>query len=262
MRSYSATVEKIKCISFSLYGQNKKYLVGALENVKLAEQFFPDFYCYFFYNQTVPITYIQQLEKGKNVRLLNMENSDIPPMMWRFTAIELPEVGLMLSRDTDSRLNYREKTIIEAWEKEPTSFLMIKDHPGSHGNPFLMGGLWAAKNVDQLNISQLIRTWLVEYKNKDKQAWGADQDFLMSKIYPLCANNLSYYDDYNINKVDYCQKISYPRENWHFIGEIFDENNRRDYHWKALRAHHWRSKGFLGYCFAKVANLFVPEWKP
>ncbi|MNJ97631.1 hypothetical protein D3C87_153840 [compost metagenome] len=256
------TGEKIKCISFSLYGQNEKYLVGALENVSLAKRFFPDFHCYFFYDKSVPQTYIQQLQANENVRLLNMDSSDIPPMMWRFTAIELPEVHLMLSRDTDSRLNYREKTIIDAWEKESTSFLMIKDHPGSHVYPFLMGGLWGVKNRNQLNISILIREWLIGQKEKDTKAWGADQNFLMDKIYPLCINNISYYDDYNLNEVHYCQKINYPRENWHFIGEIFNEKNQRDYHWKALRGHHWRSKGFLGYCFAKVANLFVPEWKP
>jgi hypothetical protein len=250
----------VKCISFSLYGTNEKYLKGALENVKLAQAIFPDYYCYFFVDSTVPTYYQTALSAFKYVKLVDMSSSIIPPMMWRFTAIDLPEVGLMLSRDTDSRLSEREKSIIDVWEKEDSDFVMIKDHPGSHTYPFLMGGLWGLKKIANLDISQLIQNWLQESSTIDHRAWGADQAFLMDKIYPITTGNISYYDDYNINRVDYCKKINVARKNWHFIGEIFDDQNQRDYHWKALRGYHLRQKGILGWCYAKFLNLFQPEW--
>lgn len=264
MNNTSATsaTGKIKCISFSIFGNDNKYLIGALKNITLAEKLLPDYICYFFYDNSVPSHLIDEIKQASNTKLFDMSGSNIPGTMWRFLAIDFPEVALMLSRDTDSRLSNRECSIVREWEEKATKFMIIKDHPGSHGTFAMLAGLWAMKKKSNLNIAQLINDWLVTKTPSEINHRNADQNFLDEQLKNHTLNDLSYYDDYNINQVDYCQKIAYPRENWHFIGEIFDEKNKRDYHWKALRAHHWRSKGFLGYCFAKVANLFVPEWRP
>src|SRR5262249_24978441 len=41
-------------ISFSLWGSNKRYLAGALRNVKLASDIYPDWLCRFYVDETVP----------------------------------------------------------------------------------------------------------------------------------------------------------------------------------------------------------------
>ncbi|WP_461485743.1 hypothetical protein, partial [Pedobacter sp.] len=194
-------------------------------------------------------------------KVFNMSGSGIPPTMWRFLAIDFQEVQLMLSRDTDSRLSEREISVVREWEKDTTDFMIIKDHPGSHGTYAMFAGLWAMKKKANLTMRALIEDWIALKTNEELNKRTADQVFLSECILPLTANNMAYYDDFNINKANNCRKIAQRRENWRFIGEIFDENDIPEYHWKALRGHYWRSKGLLGYCFAKAYSLFVPEWR-
>lgn len=236
-------------------------MVGALKNVELAKQLFPDYLCYFFTDNTVPQAYLDLLSKNENTKIINMSASSIPPLMWRFTAIDLPEVEVMLSRDADSRLNKREKITVDAWLSEHTDFMIIKDHPYFHTNVKMFGGMWAMKKVKNFNIQQHINQWIKRTKHTDITSYGIDQFFLDEVVYPLSLNSLSYYDNYNINQLACCKKIPYKRKNWRFIGEIFNEDGTRAYHWKSLRGYHIRQYGFLGYCVTKVLNLFNPEWR-
>ena len=189
-----------------------------------------------------------------------MSNSSVPPMMWRFTAIDYPEVEVMFCRDCDSRLSEREKSINDSWLNEHTSFMTIKDHPECHLGPAMYGGMWAMRKIANFNMTSRIESWLNTTTPATQQIWGADQNFLAEHIYPIAQKSLSYYDDYNVNQSATCQKITHPRKNWHFIGEIFDENEQRDFQWRSLRGYQLRKYGWPGYIFSKVLNLFQKEW--
>lgn len=52
-----------KIISFSLYGNNAKYCVGAIKNVMLQPTIYPNWNCRIYFNNTVPQEYIDQLKK-------------------------------------------------------------------------------------------------------------------------------------------------------------------------------------------------------
>ena len=59
----------MKLITFSLWGQNPKYLIGAIRNAELAKKIYPDWTCRFYVAKSVPSQIILQLEKFDNVEI-------------------------------------------------------------------------------------------------------------------------------------------------------------------------------------------------
>ena len=99
-----------KVICFSLWGDSPKYTVGALKNIQLAKEIFPEWICRFYIGKSVPISIIENIVKFDNTEIIIMnEPGDWTGMFWRFYAASDQNVYAMISRDTDSRLTYREK---------------------------------------------------------------------------------------------------------------------------------------------------------
>ena len=82
-----------KVITFSLWGSNPDYTLGAIKNAILAKMYYPEFECWFYIHQnTVPYEIIDNLSKLDNTRII-FKTGDLntcKPMMWRFEAIDDP----------------------------------------------------------------------------------------------------------------------------------------------------------------------------
>ena len=53
-----------KVISFSLWGNNPTYNIGAIKNAELAKEFYPDFECWFYiHEETVPFEYNKKITR-------------------------------------------------------------------------------------------------------------------------------------------------------------------------------------------------------
>ena len=103
-----------KIIAFSLWGDNPKYTVGLIKNLDLAKEIYPGWICRVYCGKSVPENIISEIEKRDNKELIIMdEQGDWEGMFWRFFAAE--DADIMISRDSDSRLNNREKAAVEQW---------------------------------------------------------------------------------------------------------------------------------------------------
>ena len=206
-----------KVISFSLWGDNPKYTVGALRNSELSLEIYPDWVCRFYCGKSVPKNIITQLKTYKNVEVVEMnEDGDWTGMFWRFYACEDSDV--MISRDTDSRLSFREKSAVDEWLESNKDFHIMRDHP--YHTTEILGGMWGCRNGILSNIKNIIN----EY-NKGN-FWQVDQNFLKEKIYPIIKNNSFVHDSFF--KVEQDRK-NFPSErvNKEFVGDVFDENDVR-----------------------------------
>lgn len=241
-----------KLISFCLYGSKPMYLNGAIENVRLATILFPDFFCRFYIDSTVPFAFVETLKHFQNVEIIDMSDSDLPKMTWRFLPADDPDVSVFLSRDADSRLTKREKWVIDDWLKDGKSFLLIKDHPIYYKSFAMMGGLWGMKkNSPIFGIKNLIDAWWKAQNKDELEIYNDDQYFLSNILYPLILSDLSYYDDYNLNQLPFCKMIQMKRKNFHFIGEAFDAENKRLGHYKELRNYYLKKWGLPGQLLVK-----------
>jgi hypothetical protein len=200
-----------KVIAFSLWGSNPKYTIGLIKNLDLAKIIYPDWVCRIYCGISVPQEIIKEINLKDNKELIIMnEHGNWEGMFWRFYAAE--DADVMISRDTDSRLTYREKQAVDEWLKSDKLFHIMRDHP-YHGTEIL-GGMWGVKAPILKNIKQLIQA----YKKGD--FYQVDQNFLREKIYPLVYNTSFVHDEF-FDKKPFPTK----RKNYEFVGQVFDEND-------------------------------------
>ena len=206
-----------KIISFSLWGNNPKYTIGAIKNAELSKIIYPDWICRFYCGKSVPLDIIEKLKSYDNVEVIEMdEYGDWNGMFWRFYACE--DADVMISRDTDSRLSFREKSAVDEWMNSDKDFHIMRDHP--YHNALILGGMWGVRNGLLKNIIPIIN----EY-NKGN-FWQVDQNFLKEKIYPIIKNNSFVHDEF-MNFENWKKSFPTKRNNKEFIGDVFDENENR-----------------------------------
>lgn len=210
----------MKIISFSLWGDHPRYLIGAIENIKCQKELFPDWKCRFYCHLHVNLSWINKLyREGAEVILKDEEpviaHMDAPGMFWRFEVLKDPDVERFIVRDTDGRLTQREKNCVLDWIKSKKEFHIIRDHP-MH-NTRIMGGIWGATREfsQKIDYDNLIDQFSkMSYNNM----FATDQEFLARMIYPIAKDNMLVHDDLDRFK-EGARKIPHIRFDQHYIGE-------------------------------------------
>lgn len=151
-----------KFFSYSLWGDNKVYTYGMIENVLLARKHFPMWLVRIHYNETVPAHIIEWLSQQPNVNMVKHGGNEMRAAntLWRyndlFIGIDDDYGATVLFRDCDSRLGLREKGMIEEWLKSKKNCHIIRDHPG-HTCPIL-AGMFGVRNKIIKYLGQVVNT--------------------------------------------------------------------------------------------------------
>jgi protein O-GlcNAc transferase len=180
----------MKVFSFCLYNPYKPlYYDGLLENMTLIRRHYPDWGIYVYIGNDVPIEFTQRLEyAGAILRYTNV----IGPMnmIHRFLAIEEPDIELMVVRDADSRVHWKDRWAIDEFVKSSFLAHSVRDCP-VHSIPML-GGTWALKRDANVPIGCCFD----HYKNSRStfgdvdDTIGKDQTFLNYYIWPRVRHSL------------------------------------------------------------------------
>ena len=219
----STSPEKKSVISFSLYGNNPKYVQGAIENAKLRDTYFPGWTLRYYVLPSFPAEKIKELkELGAEVEHPPDELSDeTSGMFWRFLAADDPQVERFIFRDTDSRLNARDRFAIEEWIKSGKPCHVIRDHPYHY--LLMNGGLWGGNRgfLKNNTMIDLIRDF--KKNKKCRHVWGCDNKFLEYDLWPLIKDDQISYDSYYCKSNPNSVAFPTPRDpNYQFVGQAFD----------------------------------------
>jgi len=226
-------INKKKVITFCLYGNIPRYTIGAIRNAELAQYIYPDFECWFYiHEETVHPEIINILKNMNNVKIIikNGDLSKCKPRMWRFEAIDEPDVELMMSRDTDTRFWDREKLAVDEWLKSDKIFHIMRDHP--HHNFYILAGMFGVKKTENIpSWSKLMNNIIQE--NGDNY----DQDFLKNFIYPLIKSESIVHASFHKIENEDCLDFPIPfNEYLNFVGEyVYEDESRSEYHINELR---------------------------
>ncbi len=202
-----------KIIAFSLWGDNPIYTIGAIKNADLAREVYPGWVCRFYVGKSVPAEIIGSLIERDNTEVFVMsEQGDWSAMFWRFYPASDADVEVMISRDTDSRLDLREKAAVDEWLAGSKGFHIMRDHP-YHATEIL-GGMWGTR-VDLLSD---MRQMILDYTKGD--FWQVDQNFLKERVYPIIMNHVCVHDEFFEKK-----SFPTPRTPKRFVGQAFDESD-------------------------------------
>lgn len=206
-----------KVISFSLWGDNPIYNIGAIRNAELAKEIYPDWVCWYYVGVNTPKETIEKLKSFDNTKVIEMGVvGDWTGMFWRFYPASDSTVDVVIVRDCDSRLNIREKEAVSEWLLSDKGFHIMRDHP-AHATAIL-GGMWGAKKGTVNDMKNMIEFYV------KGNFWQVDQNFLKEVIYPIVRNNSFVHDEYFEHK-------PFPtiREYKQFVGQAYNENDEMLY---------------------------------
>lgn len=170
-------VQPRKIVSYSLYGNDPRYLDGAVENSKLIKTVYPGWTMRVYYDQSLPSSMIEFL-RNQEVELIDMTRSEIKnEMSWRFLPAAEIDLERFISRDIDSRLSQRELLAVQEWIDSGKPFHVLKDHP-SHSGYSISGGMWGAVGGSLPEIKK----WIVG--DALSQDYMYDMIFLDKHVWP------------------------------------------------------------------------------
>ncbi|MGK7910191.1 MAG: TIGR03032 family protein [Synechococcus sp.] len=208
-----------RVISFCLWGANPKYTIGAIKNADLAPEVYPGWICRYYVDETVPNEIIEQLRSRPHVEVIQL-NGDLgwKTAFCRFWPVADPDVGVTIIRDTDSRLNQREKAAVDAWLNSPHKFHIMRDHP-RHNLPML-AGMWGTRGQIP-DIATQIDRHLVQWKNLGL-CYGIDQHFLATQLYPRLKSSCLVHDEIFAGA-----PFPESRHNNEYVGQVFLEDDSK-----------------------------------
>lgn len=156
------------------------------------------------------------------------ELSSSKPLMWRFEAIDDNDVELMMCRDTDTRILFREKLAVDEWLNSDKIFHIMRDHP--HHSSHILAGMFGTKKVPEISSWGSLMNKIVQ-KNIDY-----DQEFLKYYIYNNIKDNSvvhATFHKYEPHSKDFPIKYDYE---YRFVGEyVYFDESRSNVHIDILK---------------------------
>lgn len=167
-----------KLVVFSLWGDNPRYLRGALQNLLHSVELYPGFRCRFHIDDSVPADFASALEDNGAQVIREADASQRFRLMRRFLAADDPGVAVYLVRDCDSLINQREAGAVREWIDSGKPFHVMRDW-WTHTDPML-AGMWGGLGGALPPLAPLI----AEYQSKLMETPNIDQWFLRDRIWP------------------------------------------------------------------------------
>lgn len=189
----------VNVFSFCLYGpENPKYYTGLLENIFLAGKYFPSWKVYVYYAPDVTQSFINHLSACSSVVLFPTNEFGAINMIHRFCAIDQPDVEIMMVRDADSRIHWKDRWAIREFVRQP-QFVAHTIRDNIEHTADMMGGLWGLRKSSGLHM----RTEYSQYKEDASKGYrnGHDQNFLGDVIYPKVVSRMLVHYSNNRRKL-------------------------------------------------------------
>jgi len=204
----------MKYISYSVWGDNKVYTYGIIENVLDAKKHYKGWTVRVHYNDTVPVAIIDWLKIQDNVEIVHHlgTKTKASNTLWRFEDLFIKD-AITIIRDADSRITQREVTCVNEWLESNNDFHIIRDHK-NHTCP-ICAGLFGCRNncLDYIGIPngarnvndpplkfvsglELMQSF-IENLPSERDVYIVDQMFLFAYIYPYVVNRSMIHCSYN-----------------------------------------------------------------
>ena len=213
----------VKVFSFCIYGDNKKYLDGLLENIKIIIEKFSDYHIW-IYAGNVPEEYEQRYKGYKQVKYIYTDISDACLMCYRLFPIDSSEVEVCFVRDSDSRIGSRDIWCINQFLESDFMSHTIRDHP--YHKAKIMCGLFGIKSgALNYSIESVYNNWIHTSDHKGK--YNVDV-MLMDKLYSTLYPKMLIHTNCVAFKDETTHRINVPMED-NFCGNVVNEQGRYDF---------------------------------
>ena len=178
-------------ISYSLWGNNPRYIAPLLENLKILPHLFPAWTIRVYIDKSVPNDVMSQLKRNGADLVAKASQRDAPfysRLLWRFEVANDSTVQRFLVRDADSLLTVKERIAVDAWLKSNAYFHMMRDFY-THTD-LMLAGMWGG--VGNI-LPDLQKVWR-DYRSEFVQGRTADQRLLSDMVWPTVSQSCLIHD--------------------------------------------------------------------
>lgn len=171
----------VNAFSYCLYGgYNPRYYPVLLTNLELVATYFPDWKVYVWISPDVDPSFVQTLRSHPQVVVRETGVTGPANMIHRFYTIDEPTIDLMMVRDADSLIHWKDRWAIQEFVKSEFLAHTIRDNL-EHTAP-LMGGLWGIRKSAGLSMRREYANYVEDITQGHRLAH--DQNFLYDIVYP------------------------------------------------------------------------------
>jgi hypothetical protein len=208
-----------KAIAFSLWGDKPRYTEGMIRNAIIAPHVFEGWQLVCFHDNTVSRQVLLQLYNYR-VKLVDASAYERQGLktgyFWRFLVNDMAERWIV--RDSDSRLNVRDLTAVEEWERSGKAWHVIRDDvahvafPDGTPKAVTTGG-WGGFRTG-INMAEEVKACPLPGAYADDERW-ITQDF-----FPRVMSHSVLEHDYRTHPI--------PRERvgHYYVIQVWDEFER------------------------------------
>jgi tetratricopeptide (TPR) repeat protein len=183
------TANKKRVIAFSLWGNEKRYIFGALRNLLLAPDIFPEWELWFYVDNSVSSGFIEIIKSLGGKVLIQKNNQPLrDKLCWRFNVANHAEVGYFLIRDIDSVFSVRECQAVQEWLNSGKWFHIIRDW-WTHTD-LILACLWGGVAGALPDIQEQLQ----KYSPNAVTTPNIDQWFLRDRIWRYVKTNCLIHD--------------------------------------------------------------------
>lgn len=210
-----------KVISFSLFGNDERYLLNIDDCINGYKTIYPDWIIRVYVGKDVNSLVLDKLKNyGCELIIMNSKGIDFRYMFWRFLVFDDPGIKIAIVRDIDSMASVREKKMIDDWISSGKKLHIIRDHPNHQSR--IMGGMWGLV----INGKPYgIKKYILSFKKK-WNSYGVDQEFLNAIYYKNAGD--AYINDIYKRYNDETPVIIPHDSDYFYIGEINWQNGYND----------------------------------
>ena len=176
-------------IAFSLWGDNRRYLDGAVRNARLAPDMYPGWRCRFYHDDSVPSDVLTELATNQ-AELFPMSKPQrfYDGLFWRFHVCNDVSVERFLVRDCDSVFTVKERVAVDAWLHSNHYFHVMRDWH-THCD-LVLAGMWGGVG----NVLPSVGELLAQYAIKGLPVRTIDQRFLREQLWPTIKQSCLVHD--------------------------------------------------------------------
>ena len=181
-------------VVFSIWGDDVRYLNGAITNAIVARYLYPGWTARFYTDASTPPPFRDALvQNGAQVVMVEDLPADRFGLFWRFLAEDDPGVDIYVVRDADSVMNIKERWAVADWLKSGKAFHVMRDNP--QHSELILAGMWGAHRGNIGGMRKRIEDSVKAGRNIGNNS-TLDQHFLRNVVWPIVRNSVKIHDDY------------------------------------------------------------------
>ena len=207
-----------KVVSFSLFGNDKKYFSNINSCIESYQILFPDWIIRVYVSDDLPVDVIKKFRDYRcEIVIMKAKGIDFRYTFWMYLVLDDQSVSHALIRDIDSIASKREKLMVDQWLNTNYILHIIRDHPDH--TDLIMGGLFDRHFDPFFSVKKA----MLKFKKVNKL--GVDQQFLRL-LYKHYLPNILVHDIFKRYSIE--DPIIIPHQEIDsFIGEINSDHQHK-----------------------------------